>query len=505
MPCRLLAAARLPLCAAALFVLLLGSALPPHLAAPGPAAPISDEAAGATLLQQRIDQIIQDGNAASAFWGIHVQTVGSGEVLYSRNAERPFLPASNQKIFTTAAALSAFGPDHRYRTTLSFDGAVDGSVMKGDLILKGSGDPTFGSSEMGGPDPLRRWARELAQMGVTAIRGRLIGDDDVFDDRFYAEGWDVDYVTSQSSRMLGVSIGGLAYGDNLARVQIRAGHPGETPSVRSFPRGAIEIHNDATTRARRRGRGLEIVRSVSTDGVTLIGSVPRGYAGTIFVPVSNPTLYALRSFKGTLQDAGIDVSGLDVVDIDDLRKSLSRDEARPLFVHYSPPLAQIARLTNKESNNFYADQIFRTFSASGTANASENRIKRLLEQAGASTDGISIRDGSGLSRKDLVTPRAMVALLDYMAESDLREVFLASLAEGGEPNSTLRYRLKGVPVRAKTGSIEFARALSGYVELGDGRMAAFALFANNYVTPSYQVTQALDRIVRVMATTSTDA
>ena len=450
-------------------------------------------------LAGEINRIIQGGSAENAFWGIQVRTLDTGEVLYEHNPQRPFLPASNMKLFTSATALDALGPEHRYRTTLYFDGEIDGSVMRGDLILKGTGDPTFGSSEMpGAGDPLQRWAQALAQMGVTRIEGRLVGHDDAMSDRFYSEGWDVDYITTQSSRLIGVSAGALAYRDNLIRVKLRAGETGAPPQVTTWPRGYLDVVNRATTSARRRGRALEVERSFGADQITLTGSVPSTYAGTLFMPVANPTRYALRSFQGDLRQAGIGVEGLKLADIDTLNEEPETEEARPLFVHYSPPLEKILRIVNKESNNFYADQIFRSFSVSGTANASENRVKTLLEAAGASTDAISIRDGSGLSRKDLVTPASVAKLLDHMAEHSASEAFRASLARGGEPQTTLQYRLRGQPVRAKTGSLEFARALSGYATLPDGRKVAFALLANNYAGPSYQVTQTFDRIVRAM-------
>ena len=480
-----------PLAVAFFFLLCAGT--PPS--APRPEAP-------ATALSSQIDQIVEGGDLADAFWGLYVRRVDSGEVLYRLNARRRFLPASNQKVFTTATALDALGPDYRYETTLFLNGEVDGSVLRGDLILEGSGDPTFGSSEMGGGDPLRRWARALAAMGVTRVEGRLIGDDNVFDNRPYAEGWDVDYVTSQSSRLLGVSAGGLSYSDNLVRVQIRAGRPGQPPAVQTLPAGTYRIRNEATTSARRRGRAIDLKRSFGEDALTLTGSVSSGYVGTVFMPVTNPTTFALRSLKQDLQNAGLDVSQLQLFDIDDLGDEAPVEEGQPLFVHYSPLLSQIIALTNKESNNFYADQLFRSYGYGGTANGSETRIKALLERAGVDPETISIRDGSGLSRKDLITPQAMGDLLAYMYRHEAAEAFLRSLPRGGEPESTLRYRMAGVPVRAKTGSVEFARALSGYVTMQSGQEVAFAFFANNYDGPSYRVTQAFDRIVRAIAASS---
>ncbi len=455
-------------------------------------------------LQPRIDAILRDVAGDHAFWGIYVRALGSGEVLYRHNARHRFMPASNQKLLTSATALDVLGGAHRYETKLFFDGRVRDAVLTGDLVLHGSGDPTFGSSEMlPRSDPLDRWAERLAEAGVTAIRGRLIGDDDAFDERPYAEGWDVDYVINQSSRYLGVSIGGITYRDNLIKLRIASGRPGTAPEITTDPPEALTVYNRATTRARRSGRAIDVRRLLGDDAVIVTGSMPRSYRATINVPATNPTLLALRALRDELREAGINVSDLEVIDIDELEDDEAPDlgEARLLFLHLSPPLAGILAVVNKESNNFYADQLFRSFGWGGTANGAENRVKALLERAGADPGAVSLRDGSGLSRKNMVTPRAMGLVLAYMSRQPEYEAFRAALPAGGEPESTLRYRLSGVPVRAKTGSLEFVRALSGYATTAGGHEVAFVIFANHYDAPSYRITQTIDRIARTIAAT----
>ena len=459
-------------------------------------------------VSERLEQLLEADGANSAFWGIYVQDVASGEVIYAHNAEKAMLPASNQKLLTTAAMLDAFGNDYRYRTILYFDGDVDGSVLRGDLIIRGSGDPTFGSSELGGRgvnDPLRQWAQRLAEMGVTRIEGRIIADDNAFDEQPYAEGWDIDYIISQSSRSLGVSSSGLAYHDNVIEMKIESTSPGEAPSVTTRPADYLDIQSRATTSSRRRGWALKINRVVGTETIQMEGTLPRTYAGTIEMPVTNPALFTVHSFKAYLEEAGLEVPA-DVVDIDDitdLEQQPDYEEAQPLFVYLSPPITRIIDVLNKESNNFYAEQIFRTFGWGGSTGGGGRRVKNLLSRAGVETGALSIRDGSGLSRKNLITPEAMGKLLAYMYQHGEREAFVQSLAAGGEPQTTLRSRLGNIPVRAKTGSLEYVRALSGYADTPDGRTLAFAIFANNYTAPPYQITQTIDRVV--MAITSLSA
>ena len=447
-------------------------------------------------LENRIDDLLQRWQVDQAFWGIAIYDVDAERMLYSRNAEQSFLPASNQKIITSATALDILGSTHRYETSLSFNGSADGSVMRGDLILDGSGDPTFGSSQVRGEDPFRAWAEELAEMGVERIEGRLIGDDNAFDDRPYPHGWTVDYITEQKGRHMGNSVGALAYRDNVVPVIVRATRPGAQPSVKVQPKDVVSIDNNATTSARWRGNTLQVRRTFSTNELVLTGSVARSYNGTLAVPVSNPTSFVLRSLDRRLQEAGIETD-LEIVDIDDLDER--PEGGSPLFVEFSRPLAEIAAVMNKESDNFYAEQVFRSFGWGGSTKGAARRTKSFLREADINTRQLLIHDGSGLSRKDLVTPKAMVKLLAHMNEHEEREAFLASLPSGGERNTTLDYRLHRTDVKAKTGSLEFVRALSGYTRRPNGNRVAFAVFANNYTGPSYQISRTIDDIVRTVA------
>ena len=457
---------------------------------------VGGSTAPAPSLSDEIQRLLQRWQVDQAFWGIAVYDLDAEQMLYSRNASQSFLPASNQKILTSATALDVLGSTHRYETVLHYNGTTNGATMQGDLILEGSGDPTFGSTEVRGEDPLKVWAQKLADMGVERIEGRLIGDDNVFDDQPYPGGWTVDYITEQKGRYMGNSAGGLTYRDNVVPVTVGATRPGAPPSVEVQPENAVSITNRATTSSRWRGNTLQVNRTFSTNELVLTGSVARSYSGTVAVPVSDPTAFVLQSFERRLQEAGIETD-LDLVDIDNLDDR--PDEGSPLFVEYSRPFAEIAAVVNKESNNFYAEQVFRSFGWGGSARGASRRTKSFLREADINTRKLLIHDGSGLSRKDLVTPQAMVKLLAHMNEHEEREAFLASLPRGGERNTTLDYRLHRTNVQAKTGSLEFVRALSGYTERPNGNRVAFALFANNYTSPSYRISRTIDDIVRAVA------
>lgn len=448
-------------------------------------------------LADRIDDTLRQRTADRAFWGLCVYDLERDSVLFSRNARRAFLPASNQKLFTTAAALDLLGRTHRYETTLAFRGTTRDSVMQGDLILEGSGAPTFGSTAIrGGDDPLRDWAERLAQMGVRRIEGRLMGNDEEFSDRLYPDGWNVRYLTRQKGKQIGISSSGLSYRDNMISARIQATQPGIPPDVRLEPSGIVDFENQAVTNERWRGSTLRITRTFSTNKIVLTGSVAQSYEGIRSVPVSNPTVFALRTFRRHLQEAGIETS-LKLARTDTVAEEPG--ERRPLFVELSPPLSEIVRIINKRSNNFYAEQVFRTYGWGGSIEGGAQRTETFLQRAGIDPRFLSIADGSGLSRKNLVTPRAVMKLLVRMNEHPAREAFLSSLPRGGEPNTTLGSRLSQTSVWAKTGSLAFVRALSGYVERPGGTRIAFVVFANNYTGPSSQITRTVDEVVRLLA------
>jgi len=455
------------------------------------------ERTAAQPLSSRIDSLLEQRRAGHGFWGVSIYDLDRDSVLYRRNSDRGFLPASNQKLFTTAAALDLLGSTYRYETTLSFTGTTTDSVMRGDLRLTGSGDPTLGSTARGRSDPFRDWAERLAEMGVRRIEGRLLGDDSSFREEFYPDGWNVSYLTRNKGEQTGLAAGGLSYRDNSVPITVQATQPGSPPEVFVRPEGVVGLENQAVTSERSRGSTLSINRAFSTNDFVVTGSVARSYSGVRNVPVSDPTAFALRVFRERLKAAGIETD-LQLVDLDSVDGVPEGGE--PIFVKVSPPLFEIVEVINKESNNFYAEQLLRTYGWGGSTRGGVRRTESFLRRAGISTRALTINDGSGLSRKNLVTPQALRKLLVHMDGHPAQEPFFASLPQGGERGTTLQSRLSRTEVRAKTGSLAFVRSLSGYVDRSDGTRIAFAVFVNNYTGPSYQITRTVDDIIRMLTT-----
>lgn len=449
--------------------------------------------AAEAALQNRIGAMLDNEQAPNAIWGVYVKNLRTGAVVYSRNADRSMVPASNQKLITSAVALEQFGPDHRFATGLYFDGRAEGGLMRGDLAIRGSGDPSFGSSLWPG-NPLADWARGLSAMGVTRIEGRIIGDGTVMAAEQYAAGWDIDYIATAAWAQ---PIAGLSYADNLVSVQVAGTRAGQEADVTVTPAGYANLRGELSTRSGRGFSPLSIERQLGTNDIVLNGSVTAAYRGTVRLPIDNPVRFTAHAFAEHLRRAGIEVAAevVDAVELDE-RPSYGSD---PVFVYHSPPLLDILAIINQRSNNFFAEQIFRSTAANGSSRGAAQRAMSFLQGANAPTSGVSIRDGSGLSRKNLITPLAMAGLLEHMYQSEHRDAFLSTLARGGQANSTMRFRLAGVPVWAKTGTIEHVRAISGYVSGPDETPYVFVLMANNFTASPAMLGTVQNEIITALA------
>jgi len=432
--------------------------------------------------------------APSGMYGVYVQNLNTGAVTFSHNANQSFLPASNLKLITTALALRTLGADHRFETGLYFNGRAEGATLRGDLVLRGSGDPTFGSVLSAGGDPLAAWARELRAMGVERVEGRIIGDGRVMTDGPYAPGWDIDNIATSD---WAAGAGGLTYSDNVVTVSIAGTRAGQPATVTVSPDGYANVQASLRTRGGTGFGPLRIDRNVGTNDITVDGAISAAYRGAARLPIHDPTMFTLSAFADRLRRAGIAVEA-PLLDAGGLEQAPSYD-GDPLFVHHSPPLRDILEVINVRSNNLYAEQIFRASSPNGSLRGASQRAVALMQASGAPPGGFSMRDGSGLSRKNLITPEAMGRLLAYMYTTEDREAYLSTIPRGGQAGSTLRFRLGGVPVWAKTGALEHVRGLSGYV-IGPGETPyAFVIFVNNFTAPSAAISVVQNGVVEAIA------
>lgn len=444
-------------------------------------------------LREELAARFDDANFSNAQWGVLIRSMQTGEVMYSRNEGKSFMPASNMKLFTTSTALTSLTPSFRYTTILSTAGTVANGVLTGDLVVKGSGDPTISGRYNNGhiTETFEAWADSLKAAGITEVRGGIIGDDRCFDDSYYGDGWDALYETDYYA----AQFGGIAFNDNCVDMTVEAGAAAGDPAKISWApdtKYITVVNKTVTTAADTSSHYITFTRRRGTNIVTVSGSFPVNKPKwEESVAIDNPTTFAMTVLRETLERKGIRVTGA-AMDIADAPDAVPAGAAmRQLASFTSIPLSQIVGTINKPSQNFYAEQVFRTMGLSQYGTGSERNARLVTRPIFASwgidTTRLQEVDGSGLSRLNLVSPGDVVAVLTGMYRGKYFTPFYESLPIAGVDGS-LRNRMKGTKaannVHAKTGFVGYVRALSGYVTSADGEMFVFSMIANHYTVPT---------------------
>ncbi len=404
------------------------------------------------------------------------------------------MPGSNMKILTLAAAADLLGWDYRFETRLVTTAPLESGVLHGDLIVVGGGDPSISerSDERG---VLQAMARQLREAGVRQIDGRVIGDDDLFDDQELGDGWAWDNLPYGYS----APVTALEYNEGSVDLVIRAGaSTGDPVGIQVRPDGSgLEVENRLVTVSETGEGTLDMERRPGSSHLVVRGQIPaRAEAFARTASVNNPTLFFVNAFRGALVAEGLQVAG-DSVDIDDLSPKPDLAGARTLAARRSPPLAQVATSMMKVSQNQYAELLLKTI---GGKQIERERLRAL----GIADDSYIIADGSGLSRYNYVTAETIVRILQIFHERPAgASAFVATLPIAGR-DGTLARRLIGTPaegkVRAKSGTIDNVRAISGYVEDGDGETLVFSIIASNFSVPLAQIDAAVDKALVRLAT-----
>jgi len=457
----------------------------------------------ATKLHAVLDQNFSIPILSRALMAVHVVSLRDGRTVYELNADKLVMPASNMKLITIAVAADRLGWDYRYRTTLEAAGTIHDGVLHGDLIVTGSGDPSIGSSDQRDGPLFLEWADALVRAGIMRVEGRIVGDDNAFDDEGLGAGWAWDYLTAGYA----APTGALSYNENVVVLRVFPGtSAGEPASISSGPPGAdLEITNLVTTAGTGSALNIELTRAPGSSSLIVRGAIAAGSPPVVrTMTIQNPTRFFVEGFRAALASRGIAVSG-GAWDIDDI-DPIPATRRIPVAEHVSEPLSTLAGYAMKVSQNFYGETFFKTLGRSpgaiGTAEAGRQAVRATLEAWGVPTDGLVMYDGSGLSRYNYVTGRTLTAVLQHVwADERLRGPFLAELPVGGH-DGTLEARMKDAVldrrVQAKTGSINNVRALSGFLDTSRGEKLAFVMIANHYTAPNAQIDAVVERALRAL-------
>ena len=443
--------------------------------------------------------------ASKGEWGLLIVDAESGETLYELNADKYFVPASNMKLFSTALALAKLGPDYRFHTTLETRGTISSEgVLSGDIALVGRGDPNLSNrrfpyelkEEFDGPPEkvIAGLADALAAKGVKEISGDVIGDDSYFPRERYPNGWEIDDMVWE----YGAAISSIVVNDNTVALTLTPGEQAGsavqaalTPATPDFT-----VENDVVTSTAEVKSDLTLTREPGANLIVVKGTLPaKGTPRKLVLAIEEPAQHAAAVLKHLLEERGIKIGGVAKARHD--RVELPGDPT-VLAEHVSVPLGDSVKLVNKISQNLHTEMLLRTVARqNGVWSAPEDLMKipeDFYTAAGIVPGDVIQTDASGLSRHDLVTPRAIVTLLAFGQKQTWFAPYYASLPVAGI-DGTLEDRMKNTPaagrIRAKTGSVEHVRTLSGFAETPSGRRLIFSFLSNNQGGKSHEAADAL--------------
>ncbi|MGE0130496.1 MAG: D-alanyl-D-alanine carboxypeptidase/D-alanyl-D-alanine-endopeptidase [Blastocatellales bacterium] len=493
------------------------------------AAQTSNKPATLAELQARIAALLDQPKFAAARWGVRAITA-DGKVIFERDADKTFMPASNMKLYTSSAALDAFGPDFKIKTSVYATKPTSRSgVLKGDLILYGRGDPNL-SPRFDTDDPdrydelkpadkitaIEQLADQIKARGVKTVTGNLIGDDSFFAGDLLGPGWEWD----DGQFYYGAEVSALTANDNSVTFTITpARRVGEAPSIKIQPQtGYVKIVNNAKTSDGGQRR-IGVNRPPGSNTVEFFGSIPRGAKEfEVDIAIHDPASFAATLLKEALARRGVRVRGrIERVDaVARVAKPFDESKLVEVASVESEPLAEMLKVINKESQNLHTELMLRQL---GTRHADAralddygrpkstatfgNEIRReFLKSAGIEVEPLSLRDGSGLARQNLVTPHSTSRLLEFMLTHPHFKTWRESLTTAGV-DGTLERRMRDSAafnnMRGKTGTLTYVNALSGYVTTKHGQPLIVSMMGNNYTGPGRDVTAVMDQICVMLA------
>jgi serine-type D-Ala-D-Ala carboxypeptidase/endopeptidase (penicillin-binding protein 4) len=496
-------------------------------------------------LAMRIEALLADPAVSRAQWGISVTTI-DGQPIFAMNDGKYFTPASNAKLFTTAAALAILGPDFVSKTYVVQDGTLDAKgVLKGGLRLVGTGDPSLSSrvypykyvsakEEESRAAPVLpattlfdEMVAQVMRHGIHEVDGPITGDDSFFVSERYGTGWGWDDLQWE----YGAPVSALTLNDNITFLDLEAGANAGDPIASKwrdgFPYYAIEWDPPGTTTGVGTKRQIGVERDPGSMVVRLFGTAPAGgKTAHLGLAVEQPAIYAAGAFRAALEAHGVHAPGpvlahstvasSTAIFDEEVRKPISLQPLAPgtttlpmdlkpgeeiLATHVSPPLSEEATVINKVSENLHAELLLRQLARSQTGEGSfvvgARVVRQFLVNAGILPDDFFFYDGSGMSPEDEVTPRATSTLLVYAARQPWGAAFRATLPVSGV-DGTLVSRFTQSPVKgklfAKTGTLNGVHALSGYLTTASGRTVVIALYCNHREPGNDAARKTLDKI-----------
>jgi D-alanyl-D-alanine carboxypeptidase/D-alanyl-D-alanine-endopeptidase (penicillin-binding protein 4) len=459
----------------------------------------------------RASNIMQSPPMNKGEWGILIVDAATGETLYERNADSFFVPASNMKLFTTALALDKLGLDYRFRTTLETNGKLEEGILQGDLILVGRGDPNLSNrkfpydtkEEFEGPPErvLSELVDQLAIHGVKQVSGDIVGDDSYFPRERYPDGWEIDDIVWE----YGAAISAIVLNDNTVTLTVIPGEKaGQAVSTMIDPATPeFSVKNEVITVGPKEKGELRLTREIGASTVVVSGTIAAASTSRkLILAVQEPAENAASLLARLLADRGIKSTGKVRANHEPDPAELSRIV---LAEHLSLRLGDTVKLVNKISQNLHTEVLLRTAARQDSRWAEPEDLLKFpepfYEKVGIAPGDVIQTDGSGLSRHDMVTPRAVITLLQYAQKQSWFLPYYFSLPISGI-DGTLTERMKAAgmtgKIHAKTGSVNHVRSLSGYADTANGRRLIFSFLSNNMGASGHDIHEAIDGLCLAM-------
>lgn len=452
--------------------------------------------------------LLQAPYMRGASFSLVVKDVQEGRTVYSYDTDRLQSPASVLKTVATATALEILGEDYRYPTTLEYDGILENGTLEGNLYIKGSGDPSLGSSHFapGQNKFLSTWIAALQKAGIKHITGSVISDESIFD----TEGVSIKWLREDMGNYYAPGSYGISIFDNMYKLSLQTGAAGTRPVLKGTEPDIpfIRFKNYLKT-ALVSSDSAYIIGAPLDDVRYLYGVLPANREAYVLKgDIPDPALYLARYLTDQLQQKGIRVDGSPScyrIEVEENR--WKKGERKEIVTTYSPTLREIASICNHVSHNLYADALVKTVGLQYKPRRNEmissfgrgvQVVKEYWEKKGLDVFPLRMNDGSGLAPADKVSAGFMGELLVYMAtESAVSDAFIASLPQAGIEGSVRNF-LKGSKLqgkaRLKSGGITGVRSYAGYITK-DGKTYAVAVFSNNYSCSMSRMTGALEKLL----------
>jgi D-alanyl-D-alanine carboxypeptidase/D-alanyl-D-alanine-endopeptidase (penicillin-binding protein 4) len=439
-----------------------------------------------------------------AHWAINVRSLRFGDTLYASNVLRLMVPASTQKLLTSAIAADRLGWDYQFTTRLLANGSIENGILDGDLVVVSNGDPSINPRHPSRWRVFDDWGAALRAKGIRAVNGRLVGDDSAFEEPGWGVGWSWDDLQFG----YGAAAAALQYNEGQVEVTVGPGLGPGTPAIvmTSPPGHMMHVVSVTTTAAPDAETRVGIGRLPASNRLEVVGQIAAGSRPvTLLAATPNPTTLFVNNLRDALSRQGVYVSGSGA-DIDDIKPTLDYSSATELLVDRSPPLSEIIDVTLKWSRNEYAEALLRAVAPPGqpaSDRAGLDIMRDQLRRVGVMPELYLSRDGSGLSRMDYVSAEALTSLLTYMWMNPVHnETFRSTLPVAGV-SGTLADRLKNTVAQnrvwAKTGTMSNVRGLAGYIMTLADEPLVFSIIVNNYRVPTTEIDATIDKaLVRLV-------